>query len=144
MQTKKTFQLKKEDVKREWHLIDAKGKLLGHLATEIAQLLIGKHKIEYTAHVDGGDYVVVTNAEAIEVTGKKDTQKKYYRHSQYPSGLKVTTFDKLIQDNPRRIIEEAVWGMLPKNKLRDLRMRRLKVVAGAEHPYSTHFTKKAE
>lgn len=144
MQTKKTFQLKKENVQREWHLIDAQGKLLGHLATEIAQLLMGKHKIDFTTHVDGGDYVVVINAKEIEVTGNKASQKKYYRHSLYPGGLKTTTFDKLIESNPRRIIEDAVWGMLPKNKQRDLRMRRLKVVAGAEHPYATHFSKKAE
>ena len=131
----KTFQLKKEAVKRDWHIVDMKGKLLGRTATEIAQLLIGKHKVEYTPHVDAGDYVVVINAKQVEVTGNKTTGKVYYRHSQYPGGFRQETFDKLLERKPTDIIEKAVYGMLPKNKLRDRRMKRLRVFAGGEHIY---------
>jgi len=126
---------KKNEIERDWHLIDAKGKILGRLASEIAQLLIGKKKPYFVSHLDCGDYVVVINAGQIKVTGKKESQKKYSRYSGYPGGLKVTTLGKLRKEHPERIIELAVKNMLPKNKLRDQRMARLKVFAGEEHPY---------
>ena len=132
---------KTSDVKREWHIVDAQDKILGRLATDIAQKLIGKHKKEYTPHIDAGDYVVVINAEKIAVTGNKEEQKKYYRHSGFPGGLKVRTLGELRETFPERIIEKAVKNMLPKNKLQSPRMTRLKVYAGAEHPHETHFTK---
>ena len=132
---------KTSDVKREWHIVDAQDKILGRLATDIAQKLIGKHKKEYTPHIDAGDYVVVVNAAQIAVTGNKEEQKKYYRHSGFPGGLKVRTLGELRETFPERIIEKAVKNMLPKNKLQSPRMTRLKVYAGAEHPHETHFTK---
>lgn len=137
----KTYMQKTSDVKREWHIVDAQDKILGRLATDIAQKLIGKHKKEYTPHIDAGDYVVVINAEKIAVTGNKEEQKKYYRHSGFPGGLKVRTLGELRETFPERIIEKAVKNMLPKNKLQSPRMTRLKVYAGAEHPHETHFTK---
>lgn len=133
--TTNSYQQKKEAVTREWHVVDVKGKVLGRIATEIAVLLIGKHKPTYTSHVDGGDYVVVINATEVAVTGKKRTDKIYHTHSQFPGGLKAESFDKKIVRQPKQIIENAVWGMIPKNKLRDIRMKRLKVFAGAEHTY---------
>ena len=134
-QRTKTYQLKKEAVTRNWHMVDLSGKVLGHTASEIAFLLIGKHKVDYTPHVDGGDYVVVINAKDVVVTGNKTTQKMYYRHSQYPGGFKAESFEKLMQRKPTEIIEKAVYGMLPKNKLRDSRMKRLKIFTGAEHTF---------
>ncbi|MEO8581302.1 MAG: 50S ribosomal protein L13 [Patescibacteria group bacterium] len=135
-QTGQSFQQKKEAVNRYWHVIDVKGQILGKSATQIATLLIGKHKPTYTPHVDGGDYVVVINASLVAVSGKKRSDKVYYTHSQYPGGLKAETFDKKLARQPKQIIENAVWGMLPTNKLRDLRMKRLKVFKDAEHPYT--------
>ncbi len=137
----KTYMQKTSDVKREWHLVDAQDKILGRLATDIAQKLIGKHKKDYTPHIDSGDFVVVLNAAQIAVTGKKEEQKKYYRHSGFPGGLKVRTLGELRETFPERIIEKAVKNMLPKNKLQSPRMARLKVFAGAEHPHQTHFKK---
>jgi len=132
---------KTSDVKREWHLIDAKDKVLGRLASEIAELLIGKQKKDYTPHIDAGDFVVVINAAEIAVTGNKEDDKKYYRHSGFPGGLKVRTLGELRETFPERIIEKAVKNMLPKNKLQSPRMTRMKVFAGAEHPHATHFKK---
>jgi large subunit ribosomal protein L13 len=126
---------KKSEIKRDWHLIDAKGKILGRLASEIAQLLMGKKKPYFVPHLDCGDYVVVINASQIKVTGKKEEKKTYTRYTGYPGGLKITTLGKLRKEHPERIIELAVKNMLPKNKLQDLRMARLKVFAGEEHPY---------
>ncbi len=140
----KSFQIKKEAVKREWHVVDVGGKVLGRIATDIARLLMGKHKIDYTPHVDSGDYVVIVNAKAVEVTGNKTTGKVYYRHSQYPGGFKQETFDKLIQRKPTSVIEKAVYGMLPKNKQRDDRMRRLKVFVGPDHTYNDKIQPKVE
>lgn len=137
--TAKTFQLKKEAVSRKWHLVDMNGKILGRSATEIARLLMGKHKVDYTPHVDSGDYVVVINAKEVAVTGKKAEQKTYYRHSQFPGGLKAEVFTDLLERRPTVVIEKAVYGMLPKNKLNALRMKRLKVFAGSEHPYTDKF-----
>lgn len=132
----KTFSAKPETVQRDWLVVDADGKTLGRLATEIAHRLRGKHKAEYTPHVDTGDYIVVINAEKVRVTGKKATQKIYYRHTEYPGGLKSITFDKLRERAPERIIETAVKGMLPRNPLGRAMYRKLKVYAGTEHPHT--------
>jgi large subunit ribosomal protein L13 len=132
----KTYSAKPESVQREWFIVDAAEKTLGRLATEIALRLKGKHKPEYTPHVDTGDYVVVINAEKIRVTGKKTTDKMYYRHTGYPGGLRSISFDKLIDHKPEMVIEQAVKGMLPKNPLGRDMYRKLKVYAGSEHPHA--------
>jgi len=132
----KTFSAKPSDIKQAWYLVDAKGKTLGRLATEIARRLRGKHKPEYTPHMDTGDYIVVVNAEAITVTGKKTKEKVYYHHSGYPGGLKSITFEKQIEKRPTKIIELAVKGMLPKNILGREMFRKLKVYAGEVHPHT--------
>ncbi len=132
----KTFSAKPETVKRDWFVIDAAGQTLGRLATEIALRLRGKHKPEYTPHVDTGDYIVVINAEQVKVTGNKTTDKKYYSHSGFPGGIKEITFEKLVVRAPERIIETAVKGMLPKNPLGRAMYRKLKVYKGAEHPHT--------
>jgi large subunit ribosomal protein L13 len=131
----KTFSAKATDIHRDWYIVDASDKVLGRLATEIARRLRGKHKAEYTPHVDTGDYIVVTNAEKIRVTGRKFKDKIYYSHSGFPGGLKTISFDKLQEKNPTRIIELAVKGMLPKNSLGRDMYRKLKVYAGVEHPH---------
>ncbi|AWB68634.1 50S ribosomal protein L13 [Saccharobesus litoralis] len=129
----KTFTAKAESVQRDWYVVDAEGKTLGRIATEIARRLRGKHKPEYTPHVDTGDYIVVVNAEKVVVTGAKFTDKVYYAHSGFPGGLKSITFDKLQAKKPEMIIESAVKGMLPKGPLGRAMYRKLKVYAGAEH-----------
>ena len=131
----KTFSAKPEEVKRNWYIVDANDKVLGRLATEIARRLRGKHKPEYTPHVDTGDYIVVINAEKVKVTGRKFTDKMYHRHTQYPGGLKSTSFDKMQAEKPTKIIELAVKGMLPKNSLGRAIFRKLKIYAGNEHPH---------
>lgn len=133
---------KSSDIKRGWHLINAQGQILGRLATQASQLLIGKHKPYYTPHLDCGDWVVVTNAQDIQVTGRKSKQKIYSRHSGYPSGLKQFTFKQMIDKHPRRVLKLAVSGMLPKNKLRQQRLKRLKIYVGEEHPYKDKFKDK--
>jgi large subunit ribosomal protein L13 len=132
----KTFSAKAEQVRQSWFIIDAKDKVLGRLATEIARRLKGKHKPEYTPHVDTGDYIVVVNASAVRVTGRKTTDKVYYRHSGYPGGLKEETFEKLIARRPERVLELAVKGMLPKNSLGRSLLRKLKIYADHSHPHS--------
>lgn len=132
----KTFTAKPAEVKRDWFVVDAEGKTLGRLATEIARRLRGKHKAEYTPHVDTGDYIVIINAEKVAVTGKKRTDKTYYRHTGYVGGLKETSFDKMIATFPERVIEIAVKGMLPKGPLGRAMHSKLKVYAGAEHPHA--------
>ena len=132
----KTISAKKEFVTREWYLVDATDKTLGRLSTEIANRLRGKHKAEYTPHVDTGDYIVVVNAEKVKVTGRKTTDKVYHHHTGYPGGIKSITFDKLIDRAPERIIEKAVKGMMPKNKLSRSMLTKLKVYAGSEHPHA--------
>ena len=124
-----------KNIKRDWHLIDASGKILGRLATEIAQILMGKNKSQFVPYLDQGDFVVVTNASKITMSGNKMQTKKYTRHSGYPGGLKVEIFDKLIERRPTAIIEHAVSGMLPKTKLGEAMIKKLKVFAGSEHPY---------
>lgn len=126
---------RQSEIKRDWHLIDAKDKILGRLATQVAELLTGKTKPYFVRHLDCGDYVVVVNAGKVKITGKKETQKQYYRYSGYPGGLKVKTLGQLRKENPTRIIFEAVKGMLPQNKLRDRMLTRLYIFAGEEHPY---------
>ena len=132
----KTFVAKPETVKRDWYVVDAEGKTLGRLASQIASRLRGKHKAEYTPHVDTGDYIVVVNAEKVRVTGNKGKGKMYYRHTGYPGGLKEASFDKMIERHPERVIELAVKGMLPKNPLGRAMYRKLKVYAGTEHPHA--------
>jgi large subunit ribosomal protein L13 len=129
----KTFSAKPETVKRDWYVIDAENKVLGRLATEIARRLRGKHKAEYTPHVDTGDYIIVINADKIAVTGNKETDKLYHHHTGYPGGLKTISLDKQRIKAPERIIETAVKGMLPKNPLGRAMFRKLKVYAGTEH-----------
>ncbi len=131
----KTYSPKPSEVVHDWHLVDAEGKTLGRLATLIATYLLGKHKPQFSAHLDCGDNVVVINAAKINVTGNKLEDKKYYRHSGYPGGIKETTLAELMTKSPASALERAVAGMLPKNRLHDDRMRRLKVYAGAEHPH---------
>ncbi len=132
----KTYSAKPSELSHDWYVIDASGETLGRLATLAAMHLLGKHKPQFTAHMDCGDNVVVINAAKITVTGNKLTDKKYYRHSGYPGGLREITLEKLMQTHPTRAIEHAVSGMLPKNRLQDVRMKRLKVYAGEEHPHA--------
>jgi len=136
-----TYSTKFGDIKREWHLLDAKGKILGRLSTKIAELLTGKNKPYYTGHLDCGDWVVVINAGGVKVTGKKGKQKIYYRHSGYPGGLKALTFDQMMQKDPRKVIFHAISGMLPKNKLRKKRLKRLRVFVDEKHPYEKRVKK---
>jgi large subunit ribosomal protein L13 len=132
----KTFTAKPETVQRDWYVVDAAGKTLGRLATELASRLRGKHKAEYTPHVDTGDYIIVLNAEKIAVTGNKRTDKVYYRHTGYVGGIKQATFEEMIARNPERVIEIAVKGMLPKGPLGRAMFRKLKVYAGNEHNHA--------
>lgn len=131
----RTVSAKEHEIQREWHVIDAQGQTLGRLASRIATVLRGKHKPIYTPHVDCGDYVIVVNAEKIHVTGQKMTQKVYYRHSGYPGGLKEITLRDQLQKFPERVIEKAVRGMLPKNRLGRQMFKKLKVYAGPNHPH---------
>ena len=132
----RTFSAKTHEVKRDWYVVDASDRVLGRLASQVALRLRGKHKAEYTPHVDTGDYIIVTNAEKIRVTGQKAQKKIYYRHSEYPGGIKSESFEKLLARNPARILELAIKGMLPKNPLGREMFRKLKVYAGAEHPHT--------
>ena len=140
----KTYSQKPSEVSREWFLVDAAELPLGRLATIIADKLIGKNKPSYTPHIDGGDYVVVVNAANLVVTGVKETGKIYYRHSGFPGGIKDATLAEVREKFPERIIEKAVQGMLPKNKLSADRMARLKIFAGAEHAHTAQTPKKVE
>ena len=132
----KTVSAKKESISREWYVVDATNKTLGRLSTAIANRLRGKHKPEYTPHVDTGDYIVVVNAEKVRVTGNKKTDKIYHHHTGYPGGIKSITFDKLIDKAPEQVIEKAVKGMMPKNKLSRSMLSKLKIYAGSAHPHS--------
>lgn len=136
MMRQRTFSQKPADVTRAWHIVDAKGKTLGRMATVIATYLSGKHKPTYTSHVDGGDYVVVINAAEVALTGRKEDQKRYWRHSGYPGGIKSRTVAEQRVLKPEFIIEHAVKGMLPKNKLAVGMLARLRVFAGAEHDHT--------
>ncbi|KAJ1989256.1 54S ribosomal protein L23, mitochondrial [Coemansia spiralis] len=127
---------------RVWHLVDARGQVLGRLGSQIAQTLMGKHKPTYDPSADCGDYVVVVNAKHIAVTGRKGEQKNYWSHSRYPGGLKLISMEKLQEKNPEKIIEKAVSGMLPKNRLRKVRLGRLMVYPDGEHPYDGNIIKR--
>jgi len=133
----KTYSTKASDIKREWHIIDASDKVLGRLATQVATLLMGKHKPTYSPNLDTGDFVVVINATKIQVTGNKMKQKLYYRHSGYPGGLKSISLEKMMQTHPTRVIEYAVKGMLPHNRLGAKMFKKLRVYAGDTHPHPT-------
>ncbi len=135
MRLQKTFTPKPASTERQWWVIDAAGLPLGRLASEVAQLLRGKHKPTYAPHIDGGDYVIVVNADKVAVTSGKSASKIYYRHSGYPGGLKEESFEELQARHPERIVERAVRGMLPKNRLGRAMGRKLKVYAGADHPH---------
>jgi large subunit ribosomal protein L13 len=132
----KTYSAKSETVVRDWFVVDADGKTLGRMASEIASRLRGKHKPEYTPHVDTGDYIVVINAEKVRVTGKKATDKIYYHHTGFVGGIKSISFQKLIEKAPERTIQTAVKGMLPKGPLGRAMFKKLKVYAGSEHPHT--------
>lgn len=131
----KTYVAKTSDIERQWHVIDASGKVLGRLATQIAGLLMGKQKPIFSRNLDTGDFVIVVNAEKVRVTGNKAKQKLYYRHSGYPGGLKSITFEKMMQTHPTRVIEHAVKGMLPHNRLGAKMIKKLRVYAGDAHPH---------
>ena len=133
----KTFSLKNTEVSRDWVVFDASDKILGRFATKIADKLRGKDKPTFTPHVDGGDFVVVINADKVKVTGNKAEQKKYYKHSLYPGGLKEKSYKEVLESTPERIIENAVKGMLPKNKLGKPIIKKLTVYSGAEHPHES-------
>ena len=133
----KTFSLKNTEVSRDWVVFDASDKILGRFATKIADKLRGKDKPTFTPHVDGGDFVIVINADKVKVTGNKAEQKKYYKHSLYPGGLKEKSFKEVLKSTPERIIENAVKGMLPKNKLGKSIIKKLKVYSGSEHPHES-------
>ncbi len=137
----KTYSQKASEINREWWTIDASSMPLGKLAVVIADKLMGKSKVTYTPHIDNGDYVVVTNAKNVVVTGDKMVQKKYYRHSGYPGGLKELRFEEVLEKDPARAIREAVKGMLPKNKLAAERLKRLRVFDGAEHTHTAQSPK---
>ena len=140
----KTFSAKPAEVRRDWYVIDATDKTLGRMATEIARRLRGKHKAEYTPHVDTGDYIVVVNAEKVHVTGNKEQGKMYHRHTGYPGGLKSMTFEKMVERAPESIIELAVKGMLPKNPLGRAMLKKLKVYSGPDHSHTAQQPKTLE
>lgn len=131
-----TYMAKPQEVERKWFLVDADGKTLGRLASEVASLIRGKHKPQFTPHVDTGDFVIVINARKIHLTGRKWQQKKYYRHSGYPGGLKETTAQKMIETKPEKMLELAIHGMLPKTRQGEAMKTRLKVYADSEHPHA--------
>lgn len=140
----KTYSQKPSEVTRRWILIDASSAPLGRVATTIAKYLIGKYKPTFTAHIDGGDYVVVINAAQVVVTGEKETDKKYYHHSGFPGGIRDESLSELRTKYPERIVIEAVKGMIPKNKLASDRLGRLRVFAGSEHPHAPQTPEKVE
>lgn len=140
----KTYVTKPDEVQREWFVVDASGKTLGRLATEVARILRGKHKPTYSPMIDAGDYVIVVNAEKVRVTGRKLTQKFYYRHSGYPGGFKQISLGDMLARHPTRVIEYAVRGMLPKNALGRQMFKKLKVYAGPDHPHQAQNPKPLE
>lgn len=133
--TKNTYSAKPSDIRRKWFVVDAEGMVLGRLASTVATVLRGKHKAMYTPSMDTGDFVIVVNADKVAVTGNKETQKVYYRHSGYPGGLKETSYEKMMAEHPERIVQNAVKGMLPHNRLGRAMAKKLHVYAGPEHPH---------
>ena len=140
----KTYSARKEDVSRDWYLVDAEGKALGRLAAEIAKRLRGKHKPVYTPHIDTGDFIVVVNADKIALTGKKLTDKIYHHHTGYPGGLKSATAGKMLEEKPEDLLTGAVRGMLPKNSLGRQMLKKLKVYRGDRHPHKAQMVKLLE
>lgn len=140
--THATTAIKAKDIKRNWHLIDAGGHVLGRVASKAARLLIGKHKVNYEPHLDMGDNVVIVNCSEVVITGRKNEQKIYTRYSGYPGGLKNISYQKMKEERPYEIIRRAVMGMLPKNKLRDRRITRLYIYQDEKHPYTDKFINK--
>ena len=140
----KTISIREQDTQHDWYVVDAQGQTLGRLASRVATILRGKHKPSFTPHVDCGDYVIIVNAEKIHVTGQKMSQKKYYRHSGYPGGLKEATLRDQLQKFPDRVLESAVRGMLPKNRLGHRIFKKLKVYAGPDHPHQAQQPKPLE
>ena len=132
----KSYMARPLEVERKWYVVDAEGKTLGRLATEIARVLRGKNKPQYTPHVDVGDFVIVVNAEEVIVTGRKAEQKVYRRHSGYPGGMKETSYGQMMERRPEEIVRKAVYGMMPRTRLARQQMRKLKIYAGPEHPHS--------
>jgi large subunit ribosomal protein L13 len=140
----KSYMARPLEVERKWYVVDAEGQTLGRLATEIARILRGKNKPQYTPHVDTGDFVVVVNAEKVVVTGKKAEQKVYRRHSGYPGGLKETSYEQMMERRPTEILRRAVKGMMPKNRLARQQLRKLKIYAGPEHPHAAQNPQRLE
>ena len=140
----KTYSLKLNDVQKKWYIVDANGKTLGRLASQLAAILRGKHKPTFTPYMDMGDNVIVVNAEKVQLTGRKAEQKEYYRHSGYPGGLKVTSFSDMIEKKPERVITLAVKGMLPHNRLGRKILTHLRVYSGVEHPHESQHPEKLE
>lgn len=140
----KTYSANSNDRDRRWYVVDAEGKTLGRLATQIADVLRGKRKPTYTPHVDTGDFVIVINAEKVSVTGRKRTEKRYYRHSGYPGGLRSRTFEEMIERKPEDVIRLAVKGMLPRNRLARRQITKLKIYAGPDHPHAAQAPEKLE
>lgn len=140
----KTFIAKADDINRKWYLVDADGQVLGRLASRIATILRGKNKPIFSPHQDVGDHVIIVNAEKVRVTGKKASTKRYYRHTGYPGGLRYDSFQDLLKNYPERILEKAVWGMLPHNKLGRKIYKKLKVYSGENHPHKAQSPEKLE
>ena len=140
----KSYMARPLEVERKWYVVDAEGQTLGRLATEIAHILRGKNKPQYTPHVDTGDFVVVVNAEKVVVTGRKAEQKVYRRHSGYPGGLKETSYEQMMERRPTEILRRAVKGMMPKNRLARQQLRKLKIYAGPEHPHAAQNPQRLE
>ena len=140
----KTYSVKAGEIERRWFVVDAQGKILGRLATEIARILRGKNKPQYTPHVDVGDFVVVINADRVRVTGKKAEQKVYRRHSGYPGGMKETSYERMMERKPTEILRKAVYGMMPKTRLARQQFRKLKIYAGPEHPHAAQNPQRLE
>lgn len=136
MRTSTTYMAKTNEVERKWYIIDAEGQTLGRIASEVASILRGKHKPQFTPHVDTGDFVIVINADKVRLSGNKLQDKKYYRHSMHPGGLKVTSAGEMLKNKPERMFELAVYGMLPKTRLGESMKTKLKVYAGSEHPHA--------
>ncbi|MBI5192175.1 MAG: 50S ribosomal protein L13 [Nitrospirae bacterium] len=137
----RTISAKKEDVKRDWYVIDAEGKALGRLASRVAVVLRGKHKTIFTPHVDTGDFVIVINADKVKVTGNKKEDKMYYHHTGYPDGLKTKSLGKFLEERPEDLVKNSVWGMLPKNKLGRAILKKLKVYKSTAHPHTAQMPK---
>lgn len=140
----KTYIAKPDEVEHKWLIVDAEDKVLGRLATQVATILRGKHKPIYSPHMDVGDHVIIINAEKIRVTGKKAATKKYYRHTGYPGGLRSESYEDLIVSDPGKILEKAIWGMMPRNKLGKKMFKKLKIYAGVEHPHTAQQPEKLE